>query len=301
MLSTSAVAARLDMAAKELFENLRQKGWIAREGDRWVLTDAGRTKGGSYQNNPKFGEFVVWPESIVDELGNSQAAGDGDDGAGMLSATALGKEFGYSAQRLNRLLSELGWIEKALKGWKLSEQGKRVGGVQREHTRTGIPFVLWPPSVQSNPNLLGLVKELEVGSSGDGEDVVSEAPAPEASAPSFRDKFKAKLRATDGHFVRSRAEMLIDNWLYMAEVVHAYERKLPIEEEVYCDFYIPAGKVYIEYWGFEKDARYLERKATKQALYAKYGFKLIELEDKDIENLDDVLPRMLLKFGVETS
>ena len=50
----------------------------------------------------------------------------------------------------------------------------------------------------------------------------------------------------------SKAEMLIDNWLYMAEIVHAYERKLPIEEDVYCDFYIPKGKVYIEYWGMTK-------------------------------------------------
>lgn len=48
-----------------------------------------------------------------------------------------------------------------------------------------------------------------------------------------REKFEAKHRATDGHFVRSKAEMLIDNWLYMAEIVHAYERKLPIEEDVY--------------------------------------------------------------------
>tara|TARA_R110000787_G_scaffold55239_2_gene127641 strand:- start:5078 stop:5230 length:153 start_codon:yes stop_codon:yes gene_type:complete len=36
--------------------------------------------------------------------------------------------------------------------------------------------------------------------------------------------------------------MLIDNWLYMAETVHAYERKLPIEEDVYCDFYIPTRR-----------------------------------------------------------
>ncbi len=45
--------------------------------------------------------------------------------------------------------------------------------------------------------------------------------------------------------------MLIDNWLYMfEEIVHAaMSRKLPVEEDVYCDFYIPTGKFYIEYWG----------------------------------------------------
>lgn len=52
-------------------------------------------------------------------------------------------------------------------------------------------------------------------------------------ADGFREKFPATHRAADGHMVRSRAEMLIDNWLYMAEIVHAYERKLPIEEDVY--------------------------------------------------------------------
>ena len=115
----------------------------------------------------------------------------------------------------------------------------------------------------------------------------------------FREKFEAKLRTTDGHFVRSKAEMLIDNWLYMAEIVHAYERKLPIEEDIYCDFYIPTGKVYIEYWGYENDQKYLARKKTKQEIYQKYGFNLIEVEDKDVQNLDDILPRFLLKFGVQ--
>jgi len=32
---------------------------------------------------------------------------------------------------------------------------------------------------------------------------------------------------------------------------------------------------------------------------AKYGFNLIELEDKEVQNLDDILPRLLLKFGVQ--
>jgi len=86
----------------------------------------------------------------------------------------------------------------------------------------------------------------------------------------------------------------------MAEIVHAYERKLPIEEEVYCDFYIPNGKVYIEFWGLENDPKYLARKEAKKAIYKKYDFKLIELTDEDVFNLDDVLPKMLLKFGVQT-
>jgi hypothetical protein len=83
----------------------------------------------------------------------------------------------------------------------------------------------------------------------------------------------------------------------MAEIVHAYEKKLPIEEDVYSDFYIPTGKVYIEYWGYENDPKYLARKQKKIELYKKYGFNLIELQDKEVQDLDDVLPRLLLKYG----
>jgi len=86
----------------------------------------------------------------------------------------------------------------------------------------------------------------------------------------------------------------------MAEIIHAYERKLPIEEDVYCDFYIPTGKVYIEYWGYENDSKYLKRKKDKIEIYQKYGFNLIELNDKDVLNLDDILPRLLLKFGIQS-
>ena len=47
------------------------------------------------------------------------------------------------------------------------------------------------------------------------------------------------------------------------------------------------------------DQKYLARKQEKQAIYQKYNFNLIELTDEEVLNLDDVLPRMLLKFGVQ--
>jgi len=58
--------------------------------------------------------------------------------------------------------------------------------------------------------------------------------------------------------------------------------------------------VYIEFWGRESDPKYRDRKAAKQAIYAKHGLRLIELGDAEIERLDDVLPRMLLRFGIES-
>ena len=78
----------------------------------------------------------------------------------------------------------------------------------------------------------------------------------------FRKKYPAKYRTLDGHYVRTKSEVIIDNWLYNKRIVHAYERKLPIDEDVYCDFFIPEGKCYMEYWGMQ-DAEYLKRKETR--------------------------------------
>jgi len=117
----------------------------------------------------------------------------------------------------------------------------------------------------------------------------------EAEDNNFRSKFPANYRTEDGHMVRSKTEQIIDNWLYRREIVHAYERRVPIEEELYCDFFIPIGKVWIEYWGLE-EKKYLKRKELKKELYKKYDKNLIDLTDKDIENLDDILPLKLRPY-----
>ena len=81
-------------------------------------------------------------------------------------------------------------------------------------------------------------------------------------------------------------------------IAYAYEKRVPIKEDVYCDFYIPKGKIYIEFWGLEDDEAYIKRKEQKIELYKKYGLNLIEIDNDKIGNLDDYLPKELLKFGV---
>ncbi|HLC61566.1 MAG TPA: hypothetical protein VJI52_00945 [Candidatus Nanoarchaeia archaeon] len=118
----------------------------------------------------------------------------------------------------------------------------------------------------------------------------------EKEEENFRNKFKATFRTEDGHFVRSKAEQIIDNWLYHKGIIHAYERRVPIEEEVYCDFFIPIGqKVWIEFWGLDEE-KYLKRKELKRKFYNQSKKNLIELIDKDIENLDDVMPIKLRPY-----
>ncbi len=70
-------------------------------------------------------------------------------------------------------------------------------------------------------------------------------------------------------------------------------------ESLKGDLVQPGHSLCLEHW--ESDPKYRDRKAVKQALYAKHGFQLIELGDAEIERLDDVLPRMLLRFGIESA
>lgn len=213
-----------------------------------------------------------------------------------LTVTEIGSVFEIPGAKINLLLSELGWIARDIKGWQITELGKRLGGIQSKDKISGVPCVRWPESIVSNKMLVASVREAK------GEISPPIEYKPRHLAPDgieFREKFEAKLRATDGHYVRSKAEIIIDDWLYHSRITHAFERKLPIEEAQYCDFFINRGKgIYIEYWGEGSDPKYLSRKEKKRETYKKYGLQLIELTDKEIENLDDVLPRKLLKFGI---
>jgi hypothetical protein len=290
-ISTSALATELDIKSGDLFDRLKSLGWIDKKNDKWVLTDLGKQKGGQTRTSPKYGEYVVWPENISIESTPSKGNNK------YINATAIGKHFNISSQRLNLVLSELGWIEKDIAGWQITKLGKSLGGRQLESEASGGTYVMWPEEIISDKNLSSVFKET---SEAEMQKQQSNKGTQTTTNNSFREKFPATLRTKDGHLVRSRAEVIIDNALYDYKLAHAYERKLPIEEDLYSDFYLPIeGGVYIEFWGMEDDPKYAERKKIKIEIYKKYDFKLIELNDTDISNLDDHLPKKLLKYGIK--
>ncbi len=289
LISTSALAKKLSITKRELDELLLAAKYIIRDGEKYKLTDLGIQNSGGLKNHAKYGEYIVWDENI--DIPNKLIT----QGQDFYSSTKIASKYNLTAKKINMILSEIGFIKKFLKGWTITILGTQNGGIQKENTKNGIPYVEWNASIFENPTFVSIIKEVK----GEASEATQKR-IEESQDTNFREKFIAKHRATDGHMVRSKAEMLIDNWLYMAEIVHAYERKLPIEEEVYCDFYIPTGKIYIEFWGLENDPKYLKRKEAKKAIYKKYDFKLIELTDEEVFNLDDILPKMLLKHGVQT-
>lgn len=292
LISTTALSKNLGISTKDLFAKLLEKQFIEKDAESWILTEKGKNAGGEYKESHQYGKYIVWPESL--QIADDDTQPSESPAVKLLTSTTLGKHFDLSPNKTNYILSELGWLQKGLKGWLVTEQGKKMGGIQAEDRKSGIPFVRWPEAIIQSKSLIETMEHVK-GTTQNDKPQTNEV----TEEIGFREKFEAKHRSADGHFVRSKAEMLIDNWLYMAEIVHAYERKLPIEEDVYSDFYIPTGKVYIEYWGYENDPKYIERKNKKIELYQKYGFNLIQLEEKEVQNLDDYLPRLLLKYGVQ--
>ena len=200
---------------------------------------------------------------------------------------------------MNLILAELGWLEKNISGWTVTKLGKTIGGKQFEDDIKGNTYVKWPDNILQNKSLVEVFTDVTSQREISKSQNSSQQETAFQHNDNFRDNYPANFRAQDGHRVRSKAEMIIDNTLYQYGLVHAYERKLPIDENVLSDFYIPAGKVYIEYWGMENDPKYAERKKKKLDIYKKYDIPLIELNEDDILNLDDHLPKKLLKYGIK--
>ena len=114
----------------------------------------------------------------------------------------------------------------------------------------------------------------------------------------FRKKWQAAYRCEDGHYVRSKNEQLVDNWLYHHNICHAYELLVVDKrngKEYINDFYLPQYKLFIEVWGLETP-EYLRRKEQKIEVYRANNLKLLQMTDKEIKSLDDFLRRSLSAY-----
>lgn len=267
-LSTTALARQMSKESKELFVLLANSGWILKVDDHWQLTEKGKFEGGIYVNHPKFGDYIAWPESVSEHPLLRQLP------EAPLSASNLGLKLELPARLLNLLLAERGWLTKGIRGWLVTPAGRALGGQQRESDQSGVPFVTWPETLVQHPALQNAAAQLR----GQVED-------PER--PSL-----------DGHSVSSRAERMIDNWLYVAGVVHARNTPLALAEPApIADFYLPSCALCIEYWDPSAKPAALAAKLEKQASYQRAGQAYLEVQDADLEHLDEILARALLRKG----
>ncbi|WP_415896775.1 hypothetical protein ACMXYX_13040 [Neptuniibacter sp. QD72_48] len=268
-LSTSALAKALKKTTKQMFAELETLGWIERHEDAWKLTAKGEFEGGKYRESQKFGRYIIWPREVTEHKALSSPD------AGLLSVTQLSRHFSLSRSVMEQVLHEMAWIRANKKGWQVTSLGEKNGAYQRENASTGVPYVLWSDAVLDHEVLIEWIEEVKVGLNSQ------------------------ELICCDGHLVANEAERLIDNWLYLSGLAHAYKRRLPLTERIFADFYLPQYHLYIEYWGDQVTARELSAKMRKKELLKANNCACIEIQDEDLLQLDEALTRKLLKHNIE--
>lgn len=206
----------------------------------------------------------------------------------MITATDIAKAQDLKSYEVNHILISIGFLEKTSSGYKSLNANLGKTKIFQANKTT---YVLWKEDILNNLLFKGALAEYK-------KDSFEESPQQKKDFKFDRSYFKAEFRTIDGHFVRSKAEALIDNWLYMNNIVHAYEKRVPIQEEVYCDFFIPGHNIYIEFWGMLENEKYRDHKDKKLSLYKKYNLKLLELTEEDVKDIDDILPIKLLDFNI---
>lgn len=121
----------------------------------------------------------------------------------------------------------------------------------------------------------------------------------EVTDKDIRNLWPKEHQCEDGHYVRSKNEKIVDEWLYNHGYMHSYEQSVFMESDpdeiVLSDFYLKNEDIYIECWGLYTN-KYLKRKERKIELYNKNNLKLISLEEDDIKLINDILPRRIYKL-----
>jgi hypothetical protein len=272
-ISTTALARLIGKESKELFILLTSGGWIAKVDNHWQLTEKGKFEGGVYVNHPKYGEYIAWPESIQQHH-LLKLLPDAP-----LSATNLAHKWNIPARLVNLLLAEKSLIKKHVRGWLLAPKGKSLGGQQQE-AESGIPFVTWPESLLDEPELIAALLQITGDSSLEGH------------------------AAMDGHRVNNGVQRRINNWLYLARIIHARDYALVWESEsAVADFYLPDLELCIECWADELEqktnrAAVISGELEKLQIYKKHKVAYIEFSDENIQQIDEMLARELLRRGV---
>tara|TARA_R110001592_G_scaffold363036_1_gene679399 strand:+ start:14090 stop:14974 length:885 start_codon:yes stop_codon:yes gene_type:complete len=285
-LSTTALARKLNIPTQQLFATLRDYGWIERAGESWVLTAKGEFEGGDYQQSRRFGRYIVWPPGID----HHPLLGAIESNQRITAASMRRYYPRLHARQINRALAELGLQCHSIIGWELTDRGKALGGLQEESQNSGAFYVTWPHEMIDNPVIhRELTRQSDQGQPA--------ANADDAEPDLFAGTAVSCV-GIDGHSLGSALETGVCDWLYLAQLAHAYHRALPIEESVYADFYVPEGNVYIDCWEADIPALALSAKLHKRELYQTLKLRNIEVNAADIERLDEVLGRRLLAYGV---
>ena len=288
-LSTTALARKLNIPAQQLFTTLKDYGWITRAGDNWALTAKGEFEGGGYHTSRRYGKYIVWPEHL-DHHPLLQAIESNQ----RITAASMCRYYPrLHARQINRALAELGLQHHSILGWELTPLGRSLGGQQEESNNSGAFYVTWPHEIIDNQ-----VVHRELSLQSDQLQPPSDSGEVEPDLFAAASSESASCRGIDGHSLQTQLQTLVCNWLYLAQLAHAYQRALPTEELSYADFYVPEGNIYIDCWEAEVPASELSGKLHKRELYRELKLRHLEINASDMDRLDEVLGRGLLSYGI---
>lgn len=278
-LSTSALAKQLDIPLQQLFGTLRDYGWIRKLDDGWALTPKGEFEGGEYVHSKRYGRYIVWPESLPEHpLLQGMAENR------LLTAAQMGRKFGLHAREVRRLLGELGLLRRGRNGWEITAHGEQLGGVVMENEGHD-GEISWPETLLADPLIAA---QLEAG----------QRMYPQEESEGDLLATVSEYTSLDGHRFTHRGTWQICNWLYLAGIMHACHRRLPVAESLYADFWLPEFGLYLEYSGDERDAGELTASLQRLETYRQRQWPVIEIRAEQLPELDDVLTRELRRRGV---
>lgn len=318
-LSTSALAKRLKLPIQQLFVTLRDYGWIDRQGESWVLTGKGELHGGHYRDSQRYGRYIVWPEELTDHplitaIESNQRIFPG----------GMRRYYPHlTAAQINRTLRELGLQRHTPNGLEVTDLGQRFGGRQEFDEEHALAVISWPHELVDDPvihrelnRLSGSGRAVAPRSAGEaGQEAAGEATGEAAEEPagenaSHDDGGTADLFGApdgdasadtagvgtsfercglDGHRLASLLQLRVCDWLYEAQLAHAHRRRLPVEEELIADFYVPAAALYIECWEAEVATSELTRRLRTREVCRELGLAYLEVAAADMDRIDALL------------
>lgn len=117
----------------------------------------------------------------------------------------------------------------------------------------------------------------------------------------------------DGHYVRSRYEVLFDNFLSINSIPHETEGLITEGKNYLYDFKLQTvnkSDVYFEIWGYserhdtEISNAYNVKRKIKEEVYKELGFTLISLEEGDFDKPFDIiyekLSDLIISYGIKS-
>jgi hypothetical protein len=287
--STTALARKLDIPVQQLFAILKDYGWIQRTGETWSLTPKGEFEGGTYQSSRRYGSYIVWPEHLerhplLQAIESNQR----------ITAASMCRYYPrLHARHINRALAELGLQQHSTLGWELTRLGRSLGGLQEESKNSGAFYVTWPHEVVDNP-----IVHRELSLQSDQPQIRADCGDAEPDLFATSPSMPEVCRGIDGHILQSTLQTRVCNWLYLAQLAHAFHRALPTKDPVYADFYVPIGNIYIDCWETDVPAGELSGKFRKREMYRELELRHLEINAGDGDKLDEILGRGLLSFGI---